>query len=116
VFLHRWPARQAALARLDPVDPTVAERFEVFAGGLELANAFCELTDAAEQRQRLERDLAARRDQGLAVYPVDERFLAALQEGMPFASGIALGVDRLVMLLVGARRIDEVLAFTPEEL
>lgn len=116
VLLHSWPARQAALARLDPGNPAVAERFEVLAGGLELANAFCELTDAREQRARMARERAARRERGLPIYPVDERFLTALQEGMPFASGIALGVDRLVMLVSGARAIDQVVAFAPEEL
>lgn len=116
VFLYRWPARQAALARLDPGDPEVAERFEVLAGGLELANAFCELTDAREQRARMDRERAERRARGLEVYPIDERFLSALEQGMGFASGIALGVDRLVMLLSGARHIDEVIAFAPEEL
>lgn len=115
-FLHGWPARCAALARLDPKDPAVAERFEVFAGGIELANAFCELTDAKEQRARLEEDRAARLERGLPAPPVDEKFLAALVEGLPGCSGIALGVDRLVMLISGAERIDEVLAFTTEEL
>jgi len=116
VFLHRWPARQAALSRLCPDDPRFAERFEVFAGGLELANAFGELTDCEEQRRRLEADQALRRTRGLDVYPVDERFLSALADGIPPVSGIALGVDRLVMLLCGATRIDDVIAFTPEEL
>lgn len=115
-ILHRYPARQAALARLCPDDPRFAERFEVYAGGLELANAFGELTDPAEQRSRLEADRGARRDLGLDDHPVDERFLAALEQGMPPTSGIAVGVDRLVMLLCGARRIDDVLTFTPEDL
>jgi elongation factor P--(R)-beta-lysine ligase len=115
-ILHRYPARQAALAQLCPDDPRFAERFEVYAGGLELANAFGELTDAAEQRRRLETDRAARRDLALEDHPLDERFLAALEQGMPPTSGIALGVDRLVMLLCGASRIDDVLTFTPEDL
>jgi lysyl-tRNA synthetase class 2 len=115
-LLHRWPARCAALARLDPGDPTVALRFEVFAGGVELANAFCELTDPVEQRVRLEEDLAERRARGLAAPPLDERFLAALEEGIPPTSGIALGVDRLAMLIAGVSRIDDVLTFTTEEL
>lgn len=115
-ILHRYPARQAALSRLCPDDPRFAQRFEVYAGGLELANAFGELTDAAEQRRRLEADRAARRALGLHDHPVDERFLAALEHGLPPTSGIAVGVDRLVMLLCGARRIDDVLTFTPEEL
>jgi lysyl-tRNA synthetase class 2 len=115
-LLHRWPARSAALSRLDPLEPAVALRFEVFAGGVELANAFQELTDASEQRRRLVADLEERRARGLPCPPLDERFLGSLAEGLPDVSGIALGVDRLVMLLVGARRIDEVLTFTPEEL
>ncbi len=115
-LLWRYPARCAALARLDPRDPMVAERFEVYAGGLELANAFGELTDAAEQRRRFARDVAERERLGRTAHAMDERFLAALQEGMPEASGIALGVDRLVMLVAGVPRIDDVLTFTPEEL
>ncbi len=115
-ILHRYPARQAALSRLCPDDPRFAERFEVYAGGLELANAFGELTDAGEQRSRLEADRAARRTLGVHDHPVDERFLAALEQGLPPTSGIAVGIDRLIMLLCGARRIDDVLTFTPEEL
>ncbi len=115
-FLFRYPARCAALSRLDPEDATVAQRFEVYAGGLELANAFGELTDPVEQRRRFEADVAERRRRGLAAHPVDEKFLAALQEGIPATSGIALGVDRLAMLVAGVPRIDDVLTFTPEEL
>ncbi len=115
-ILHRYPARQAALARLCSDDPRFAERFEVYASGLELANAFGELTDAVEQRRRLEEEQAARRDLALDDHPVDQRFLAALAQGMPPTSGIALGIDRLVMILCGAPRIDDVLTFTPEEL
>jgi len=115
-ILHRYPARQAALARLCPDDPRFAERFEVYAGGLELANAFGELIDGTEQRRRLEADREARRYLGLCDHPLDERFLAALDQGVPPTSGIAVGIDRLVMLLCGARRIDDVLTFTPEEL
>jgi lysyl-tRNA synthetase class 2 len=115
-ILHDYPARQAALARLQADDPRFAERFEVFAGGLELANAFGELADPVEQRQRLLADQAARAAAGLAVYPVDERFVDALVDGLPPCSGIALGVDRLVMLVTGAARIDEVVPFATEEL
>jgi lysyl-tRNA synthetase class 2 len=115
-ILHRFPARQAALARLCPDDPRFAERFEVYAGGLELANAFGELTDAAQQRRRLEADRAARRDLDLDDHPLDERFLAALDQGLPATSGIAVGIDRLVMLLCGASHIDDVLTFPPEDL
>ena len=107
--LHGWPARMAALARIDPGDARTAERFEVYAGGLELANAFGELTDAAEQRRRFEAAARERR----ALYgddlPLDEDFLAALEHGIPASAGIALGFDRLAMLAAGAGRIEDVL-------
>jgi lysyl-tRNA synthetase class 2 len=115
-ILLEWPAPLCALARTKPGDPAVALRFEAYAGGLELCNAFDELCDAAEQRRRLEEDLAARRARGKEIYPVDARFLAALEEGMPPAAGIALGVDRLIMLCTGAADIRDVLAFADEEL
>ncbi|HEY7745085.1 MAG TPA: amino acid--tRNA ligase-related protein, partial [Desulfuromonadales bacterium] len=110
-----YPAALAALARRKPGKPAVAERFELYIAGLELANAFSELTDPVEQRQRFEREEAQRRSAGKAPYPTPEKFLREL-ETMPDAAGIALGVDRLVMLLTGAETIDEVVAFTPEEL
>jgi len=110
-FLTHWPAPQAALARRDPTDPRVALRFELFAGGIELANAFDELTDATEQATRFAHDVAEReRLYGAAdSWPVDADFLAALAHGMPSGSGIALGFDRLAMLASGARRIEDVL-------
>lgn len=110
-FLTHWPAPQAALARRDPHDPRVALRFELFVGGVELANAFDELTDPAEQRTRFQHDVAERtRLYGPEnAWPVDEDFLAALDHGMPAGSGIALGFDRLAMLASGARRIEDVL-------
>lgn len=114
-FLIEYPAQLAALARHKPGDPSVAERFELYLCGLELANAFSELTDAAEQRVRFAREEAARRAAGKPPYPSPERFLAELS-AMPPAAGIALGLDRLVMLLTDADRIDQVVAFTPEEL
>jgi len=114
-FLTEYPASLAALARRKPGNPAVAERFELYIGGLELANAFSELTDPVEQRQRFERDEAQRRAAGKTPYPIPEKFLREL-ETMPDAAGIALGIDRLVMLLTGAETIDEVVAFTPEEL
>jgi lysyl-tRNA synthetase class 2 len=107
-FLTHWPASQAALARRDPADPRVAERFELFVCGIELANAFVELTDAAEQRTRFAADRARRHDIGGADWPLDEDFLAALVHGMPEAAGIALGFDRLAMIASGADRIDQV--------
>ncbi|MBN2495669.1 MAG: EF-P lysine aminoacylase GenX [Deltaproteobacteria bacterium] len=110
VFLTDYPAPMAALARLRPADPSVAERFELFAGGLELCNGYGELTDAAQQRERFEAELEARRRAGREVYPLDEAFLQAL-EAMPPAGGNALGVDRLLMLLLGKERIEQVTAF-----
>ena len=113
--LYEWPAAYAALARLKPDDPAVALRFELYAGGIEIANAFDELCDAAEQRRRLLGEQATRRARGLEVYPLDERFLDAVGR-MPAASGIALGLDRLVMLLWGARHIEEVRAFAEDDI
>jgi len=107
-FLTHWPAAQAALARRDPADPRVALRFELFLCGMELANAFEELTDAAEQRARFEDDRARRHALYGADWPLDEDFLAALGHGMPAASGIALGFDRLAMAASGADRINQV--------
>ena len=98
-ILYDYPARMAALSRIKADDPLVCERFELYAGGLELANAFSELTDPAEQRRRLESDNATRRALGKAELPIDEEFLAALTSGLPDCSGIALGLDRLIMLL-----------------
>ena len=109
-FLTHWPAAQAALARRDPLDPRVAERFELFVCGIELANAFVELTDATEQRARFVADRARRHAlRGEADWPIDERFLAALDHGMPPAAGIALGFDRLAMIASGACTIGQVL-------
>jgi lysyl-tRNA synthetase class 2 len=110
-FIYDFPASHAALARIRPGDPALAERFELFLGGMELANGFCELTDPAEQRARFAADLEARRRRGLDVPPLDERFLAALAHGLPACSGVALGFDRLVMLLAGVEDIRAVLAF-----
>jgi lysyl-tRNA synthetase class 2 len=112
-FLTHWPAPQAALARRDPADPRAALRFELFAAGLELANAFDELTDPAEQRARFEHDAAERVRLYGEGWGVDEDFLAALEHGMPAGSGIALGFDRLAMLAGGAERIEQVLWLPP---
>jgi lysyl-tRNA synthetase class 2 len=109
-FLTHWPAAQAALARRDPADPRVAERFELFVCGIELANAFVELTDAAEQRARFLTDRARRHAlNGGEDWPLDEDFLAALAHGLPPCAGIALGFDRLAMIAGGAARIGDVL-------
>ena len=99
----------AALARRDPEDPRLAERFELYVCGLELANAFGELTDAEEQRARFRGDQAKRRELYGEAYPIDEDFLAALEHGLPPCAGIALGFDRLVMLATGADDIEDVL-------
>lgn len=107
-FLTHWPVAQAALARRDPADPRVALRFELFVCGMELANAFEELTDPDEQAARFADDRARRHAVGGADWPLDEDFLAALRHGMPPASGIAMGFDRLAMLAAGADRIDQV--------
>jgi lysyl-tRNA synthetase class 2 len=106
--LDRYPAAEAALARRVPDDPRVAERFELYACGVELANGFGELTDPREQRRRFEAEMAEKLRVYGESYPLDEDFLAALA-GMPPASGIALGFDRLVMLATGAPRIEEVI-------
>nr|WP_201860337.1 EF-P lysine aminoacylase EpmA [Microvirga soli] len=107
-ILDEYPVAEAALARPTGRDPRVAERFELYACGVELANAFGELTDAAEQRRRFEGEMAEKMRVYGESYPVDEDFLAALAH-MPESSGIALGFDRLVMLATGASRIDQVL-------
>lgn len=114
-FIHDYPAERGALARLRKDDPTVAERFELYMGGLELANAFTELTDRDEQTERFRMEENYRRSQGKTPYPLPEKFLEELS-AMPPSSGIALGVDRLVMVFTDAESIDEVVAFTPEQL
>jgi elongation factor P--(R)-beta-lysine ligase len=106
-ILDEYPALQAALARPSR-DPRVAERFELYVCGVEIANGFAELTDAAEQRRRLELEMTEKQRRYGERYPLDEDFLAALSQ-MPDSSGIALGLDRLVMLATGASRIDQVL-------
>ena len=110
-FVYGYPASQAALARLDPKDRRVAERFELYCEGVELANGFHELTSANEQRARFEADNTERRRSGLPVAPLDERLLAALAAGLPDCAGVALGFDRTLMLAAGADHIDEVLPF-----
>ncbi len=114
-FICDYPAAQAALARLRPDDPSVAERVELYVAGLELANGFSELVDAAEQRERFVREEEYRRAQGRTPYPIAEKFLNELSN-MPPSAGIALGVDRLVMLFLDAPTIDDVVPFTPEDL
>ena len=116
IFLTEYPATQASLARNKPGDPRVAERFELYVAGVELCNGFGELTDPVEQRARFDNDLRVRAERGLPAYPVDERFLAALESGLPACAGNALGLDRLVALACGTRRIGDVMAFADDAL
>ena len=109
--LRDYPAPAAALARLNPHDARVAERWELYIGGLELANAFTELTDPQEQRQRFQACAEYRRARGKPVYPMDEAFLRAMEKGLPPCGGIALGVDRLIMLLAEADSLGGACAF-----
>jgi len=114
VLLVDYPVSQASLARARPDDPEVAERFELYVAGVELCNGFGELVDPIVQRERLVRDQAARRARGLAVYPIDERFLDAVAR-LPPSAGNALGLDRLVGLVCGTTEIADVMAFTADE-
>jgi lysyl-tRNA synthetase class 2 len=111
VFVYDYPASQAALARVNADNAKVAERFELFYNGLELANGFSELTDAAKQRARFEADNRQRLEQGLEPYPIDEDLLAALAYGVPECAGVALGLDRLLMVLLGLDSIGQVMTF-----
>ncbi len=110
-LLTRYPASMASLARLCDDDPRWADRFEAYVCGVELCNGFGELTDAAEQRKRFEAELLARARAGREQPPIDERFLAALEDGLPACAGNALGFDRLLMLLTGVESVAEVMAF-----
>lgn len=113
-FICDYPASQAALARIRPGDVPVAERFELYLDGIELANGFHELGDATEQRRRFDADLAQRAATGKPSRPVDERLLAALAHGLPDCAGVALGFDRLVMTALGLDTIDQAMAFTSD--
>jgi elongation factor P--(R)-beta-lysine ligase len=110
-FVYDFPPAQAALARIRDDDPPVAERFELFWKGIELANGFHELTDAAEQRRRFESDQEWRRGQGKAVPPFDANLIAALEAGLPNSSGVALGIDRLLMLKLGLPDVASAMPF-----
>jgi lysyl-tRNA synthetase class 2 len=114
-YLYDYPASMAALSRLKESDPGFAERFELYIGGLEIANAFSELTDAEEQAKRFQQERKRRKMLGRPIYPMPDRFLATLTR-MPASAGIALGLDRLVMLLTDKHKIDDVVSFSPEEL
>ncbi|MCL9780408.1 elongation factor P--(R)-beta-lysine ligase [Vibrio sp. S4M6] len=111
VFVYDFPASQAALAKINQQDPRVADRFEAYFKGIELANGFHELDNPVEQRRRFESDNHTRRNMGLAPQPIDEHLLAALEQGLPQCAGVAVGVDRLIMLATDAQHIDEVTAF-----
>ncbi|NEX22866.1 EF-P lysine aminoacylase GenX [Thiorhodococcus mannitoliphagus] len=113
-FIYDYPPTQAALARIRGGERPVAERFELYVQGVELANGFHELGDPLEQRQRFQADLERRGELGAAQPPLDERFLAALASGLPDCAGVALGIDRLLMIATGADHIDAVLAFPVE--
>jgi lysyl-tRNA synthetase class 2 len=115
VFIHDYPAACGSLARLKPGEPAVAERFELYIGGLELCNGFSELTDPVEQRRRFEAELEIQRRRGRPAHGLPQKFLEALST-LPPCAGNALGVDRLVMLFADASAIDEVVAFTPDRL
>jgi lysyl-tRNA synthetase class 2 len=116
-FLTDYPKSQAALAQIgiDEQGTPVAQRFELFCDGMEIANGYLELADPVEQRRRFESDLAYRQKNTLEVYPIDEKLLAALDAGLPPCAGVALGVDRLLMLVTGASRIDHVLNFITDQ-
>ncbi|WP_457677097.1 EF-P lysine aminoacylase EpmA [Thiolapillus sp.] len=111
-FVYDYPASQASLARLNPGDPALASRFELYHQGVELANGFHELTDAGEQRRRFEAENAQRRKNGQPELPMDENLLAALEQGLPDCAGVALGLDRLLMLKLKASRLEDVLSFS----
>jgi lysyl-tRNA synthetase class 2 len=110
-FIYDYPASQASLAKVREGDPPLAERFELYMDGVELANGFHELADANEQRSRFLSDLEHRRENGIKQVPMDENLLSALESGIPDCSGVALGIDRLLMRLTGSDHIRKVLAF-----
>lgn len=112
VFIYDFPVSQAALAKIRHENPSVASRFEVYFKGIELANGFHELMDVAEQRKRFQEDLIYRKQYQLPIVSIDERFLAALESGLPECAGVALGVDRLMMLALGCKAISEVVSFS----
>ncbi len=115
-FIYDYPLSQASLSRPSRKDPRFAERFEVFLAGVELGNCFSELTDAREQKRRFEEDLAARKKMGKTDYPIDNDLIEALSSGIPEVSGIAVGVDRLVMLAADAESVSDTLFFPGNEI
>ena len=110
-FVYDFPAEQAALAKIRPGTPPLAERFELYLGRTELANGYQELTDAGEQRQRFDAENARREKRGETTCEIDHHLISALENGLPECAGVALGVDRLLMSLCGAEAISEVMAF-----
>ena len=110
-FIYDFPIHQAALARIRPGQPSVAERFELFMGNIEIANGYQELCDGKEQRQRFESDQHIRQQQGLSIRPLDQYFLAAMQSGLPECSGVAVGIDRLLAKIKKAEQLQAVLSF-----
>ena len=110
-FVYDFPASQAALAKINLQDPRVADRFEVYFKGIELANGFHELDNPKEQLKRFESDNAKRIEMGLSPQPIDHNLIAALESGLPECAGVALGIDRLIMLAIGCDHIDQVTAF-----
>ncbi|RTZ13904.1 elongation factor P--(R)-beta-lysine ligase [Vibrio aquaticus] len=110
-FVYDFPASQAALAKMNQADPRVADRFEVYFKGIELANGFHELDNPQEQLKRFESDNAKRIEMGLSPQPIDHHLIAALESGLPECAGVALGIDRLIMLAIGCDHIDQVTAF-----
>ena len=111
LLLYNYPACQAALAKISVDEPPIAERFELFINGMEIANGFHELTDASEQRRRFELENQLRHQRGLPEVAVDEQFLSALEAGLPDCAGVAIGLDRLLMALSGKQQISEVMTF-----
>jgi lysyl-tRNA synthetase class 2 len=111
LFIYDYPVCQAALATIKECEPPVAERFELFISGMEIANGFNELCNAGEQRSRFDRDLTQRAQTGKPAVPVDELFITALDHGLPACAGVAVGLDRLLMALTGSTKIDDVLTF-----
>lgn len=114
-FVYNFPVAQASLAKISPQDGRVAERFECYYHGIELANGFNELTDANEQKKRFQHDNAKREKQGLPARAIDDNFIAALNYGLPQCSGVALGVDRMVMLALRCKYINETLTFASDK-
>lgn len=110
-FIYDYPASQAALARISKLDPRVAHRFELYIEGIELANGFYELADSSQQLARFEADNSWRKNNGLAEIAIDQHFIAALEYGLPDCSGVALGLDRLLMIKLDTKEIQDVIAF-----